>query len=138
PAVGPRRLPPVPGPAHSRGAGGAPVSGARSSRSHRSRPGHRHGHHGVPGHGGDAGERLGAPGRYHRRDACRRLVILRALLLALSTRRSFGDALERVPGARAFVRRFVAGTRAADALAVMERLRVQKLMMAVTYLGENV
>ena len=65
-------------------------------------------------------------------------MILRALLLALSTRRSFGDALERVPGARAFVRRFVAGTRAADALAVMERLRVQKLMMAVTYLGENV
>ena len=65
-------------------------------------------------------------------------MILRARLLALSTRRSFGDALERVPGARAFVRRFVAGTRAADALAVMERLRVQKLMMAVTYLGENV
>jgi proline dehydrogenase len=64
--------------------------------------------------------------------------MLRALLLALSTRRSFGDVLERLPGARAFVRRFVAGTRAADALAVMERLRAQQLRMAVTYLGENV
>ena len=65
-------------------------------------------------------------------------MILRSLLLALSTRRAFGDVLERAPGARAFVRRFVAGTTPADALAVMERLRQRDLLAAFTYLGENV
>jgi proline dehydrogenase len=65
-------------------------------------------------------------------------VILRALLLALSTRRSVGDLLERAPGARAFVRRFVAGTTPDDALSVLERLQARDLMTAVTYLGENV
>ena len=65
-------------------------------------------------------------------------MILRTLLLALSTRRAFGDVLERAPGARAFVRRFVAGTTTVDALAAMERLHERRLMTAVTYLGENV
>ena len=64
--------------------------------------------------------------------------MLRTLLLALSTRPSIGDLMARVPGGRAFVRRFVAGTTSHDALAVMEGLRDQGLMTAVTYLGENV
>jgi proline dehydrogenase len=64
--------------------------------------------------------------------------MLRALLLALSTRRRIGECMDRLPGARAFVRRFVAGTTTDDALAVMERLQAQDLMTAVTCLGENV
>lgn len=64
--------------------------------------------------------------------------MLRALLLALSTRRRIGERLDRLPGARTFVRRFVAGTTTDDALAVMERLQTKGLMTAVTYLGENV
>ena len=65
-------------------------------------------------------------------------MMLRALLLALSTRRSLGDFMGRIPGGRAFVRRFVAGTAPHEALAVMERLQARDLMTAVTYLGENV
>lgn len=64
--------------------------------------------------------------------------MLRALLLALSTRRSLGDLMARAPGGRAVVRRFVAGTAAEDALAVMEALRARGLLTAVTCLGENV
>jgi proline dehydrogenase len=64
--------------------------------------------------------------------------MLRALLLALSRRRTFGDHLQRFPGTRAFVRRFVAGTTVGDALAELERLPAQGVTMAVTYLGENV
>lgn len=37
--------------------------------------------------------------------------ILRSLLLGLSRRPRLGEAMERVPAARRFVRRFVAGTR---------------------------
>ena len=64
--------------------------------------------------------------------------MLRALLLALSTRRRIGDRMDRLPGGRAFVRRFVAGTTTDEALDVMVRLQGRGLMTAVTYLGENV
>ena len=64
--------------------------------------------------------------------------LLRTLLLKLSTWRRIGDAMDRVPAARRFVRRFVAGESVADAFAVLERLEAQGLTSAVTYLGENV
>jgi proline dehydrogenase len=64
--------------------------------------------------------------------------ILRSLLLGLSRRPRLGEAMERVPAARRFVRRFVAGTTVEDALAVIARLNAAGLMGAVTYLGENV
>ena len=64
--------------------------------------------------------------------------ILRTLLLKLSTRRRLGEAMDRVPPARRFVRRFVAGPSAGDALAALARLNAQGLDGAVTYLGENV
>src|SRR5947207_1317765 len=56
----------------------------------------------------------------------------------LSTRRRIGDAMARWPAARRFVRRFVAGEGAEDALRVIARLNAQGLLCAVTYLGENV
>lgn len=46
--------------------------------------------------------------------------------------------MDRVPAARRFVRRFVAGPTAADALAVVAALNAEGLETAVTYLGENV
>ena len=46
--------------------------------------------------------------------------------------------MARLPAARRFVRRFVAGERAEDALQVVARLNAQGLLCAVTYLGENV
>jgi proline dehydrogenase len=46
--------------------------------------------------------------------------------------------MDRLPAARRFVRRFVAGTRAEDALEVIGRLNGAGLLAAVTYLGENV
>lgn len=64
--------------------------------------------------------------------------LLRTLLLKLSTRRRIGDSMDRLPAARRFVRRFVAGESAEDALVVLERLKAQGLTSAVTYLGENV
>ncbi len=64
--------------------------------------------------------------------------MMRTLLLALSTRPAIGRWMERVPATRGLVRRFVAGTTADDALAVLERLNARGLMGAVTYLGENV
>ena len=64
--------------------------------------------------------------------------MIRAVLLALSTRPAIGRFMERVPATRGLVRRFVAGTTADDALAVLERLNARGLMGAVTYLGENV
>lgn len=63
---------------------------------------------------------------------------LRTLLLKLSSRRRIGETLDRLPAARRFVRRFVAGESAADAFAVLERLHAQGVLSAVTYLGENV
>jgi proline dehydrogenase len=62
---------------------------------------------------------------------------LRALLLALSTRPRIGAVLERLPGGRRLVRRFVAGTAADDALAVVAGLNARGLLAAVTYLGEH-
>ncbi|PYO02015.1 MAG: proline dehydrogenase [Candidatus Rokuibacteriota bacterium] len=64
--------------------------------------------------------------------------MMRTLLLALSTRPAIGRWMERLPATRGLVRRFVAGTTAEDALAVLERLNARGLMGAVTYLGENV
>ncbi len=64
--------------------------------------------------------------------------MMRAALLALSTRPAIGRLMERVPATRALVRRFVAGTTADDALGVLERLNGRGLSSAVTYLGENV
>lgn len=64
--------------------------------------------------------------------------MLRALLLALSTRRRIGDLMDRVPATRRLVRRFVAGTTADSALAVVERVNAAGMAGAVTYLGENV
>jgi len=46
--------------------------------------------------------------------------------------------MARLPAARRFVRRFVAGERAEDTLQVIARLNAQGLLCAVTYLGENV
>ena len=46
--------------------------------------------------------------------------------------------MARLPAARRFVRRFVAGERAEDALQVIAQLNAQGLLCAVTYLGENV
>lgn len=63
---------------------------------------------------------------------------LRALLLALASRPGIGAWMDRVPLTRRFVRRFVAGTTADDALAVIATLNARGLMGAVTYLGENV
>jgi proline dehydrogenase len=64
--------------------------------------------------------------------------MMRALLLALSSRPALGRALEGMPLARRLVRRFVAGTRLADGLDVVRRLNAQGLDTALTYLGENV
>src|SRR4029453_17193638 len=62
----------------------------------------------------------------------------RALLLKLSTHRRIGDAMDRLPTARRFVRRFVAGPALEDALAVAERLNAAGIDAAITHLGENV
>jgi proline dehydrogenase len=46
--------------------------------------------------------------------------------------------MDRLPAARRFVRRFVAGPALADALAVVARLNAEGIDAAVTHLGENV
>ena len=46
--------------------------------------------------------------------------------------------MDRLPLSRRLVRRFVAGTTADAAFAVIERLQGARLLSAVTYLGENV
>src|SRR5207247_3716253 len=46
--------------------------------------------------------------------------------------------MARWPAARRFVRRFVAGEHAEDALRVIAQLNAQGLLCAVTHLGENV
>lgn len=63
---------------------------------------------------------------------------LRALLLALSTRPRIGAWMDRGPATRRLVRRFVAGTSADEALAVIADLNARGLAGALTYLGENV
>ncbi len=64
--------------------------------------------------------------------------MMRALLYALSTRPSIGAWLSRLPATRRLVRRFVAGTTADEALAVIADLNARGIAGAVTYLGENV
>ncbi len=64
--------------------------------------------------------------------------MLRSLLLRVSTNPSIGRALDRVPASKRVVRRFVAGERADEAIAVLARLDADGLDSAVTYLGENV
>jgi proline dehydrogenase len=64
--------------------------------------------------------------------------VLRTLLLQLSTRPAIGRALERIPVSKRFVRRFVAGERAEEAIDVLARLDSDGFLTAVTYLGENV
>ncbi len=64
--------------------------------------------------------------------------MLRSLLLQLSARASIGRAMDRLPLSKRLVRRFVAGERPEDALAVLSRLDAEGLHSAVTYLGENV
>lgn len=64
--------------------------------------------------------------------------MLRRLLLALSARPRLGEAMDRLPLTRPFVRRFVAGAEAADALTAIAPLEGQGFATAVTYLGENV
>lgn len=64
--------------------------------------------------------------------------MLRPLLLRLSERRGVGRALDRFRLTRRLVRRFVAGTGADEAFAVIERVNSAGLLAAVTYLGENV
>jgi proline dehydrogenase len=63
---------------------------------------------------------------------------VRRLLLALTSRPRIGAALDRLALTRRFVRRFVAGREAADALAVIGALEARGLSSAVTCLGENV
>ncbi len=64
--------------------------------------------------------------------------MLRAFLLYLSGKRHLGHRLDRLPMTRRLVRRFVAGTAADEAFAVIERLQDAGLLSAITYLGENV
>jgi len=64
--------------------------------------------------------------------------VLRRALLHLSTRPSIGRAMDRLPLGKRLIRRFVAGERPEDALAVLARLDAAGLHSAVTYLGENV
>jgi proline dehydrogenase len=64
--------------------------------------------------------------------------MMRALLLALSSRPAIGRTLSRLAPTRRLVRRFVAGERLEDALEVVHRLNAAGLESALTYLGENV
>ena len=63
---------------------------------------------------------------------------MRRLLLALADRPRIGAAMDRLALTRRFVRRFVAGREASDALAVIGALDADGLASAVTCLGENV
>ncbi len=63
--------------------------------------------------------------------------MLREVLLYLSTRRQLGQAMDRLALTRRLVRRFVAGTTADEAFAVIGRMQTAGLLSAITYLGEN-
>src|SRR5262249_58147500 len=80
----------------------------RAWRRHRPRQPRRH------ADGCGRGERLGIAGRYHGRSH-RAALMMRRVLLALSTRPAIGRWMERVPATRALVRRFVAATTTEDA-----------------------
>jgi proline dehydrogenase len=62
----------------------------------------------------------------------------RALFLWVSRRRAFGQFATAFPLTRAMVRRFVAGDRLADALAVLARLHAAGMRWTVDVLGESV
>ena len=64
--------------------------------------------------------------------------MLRAVFLYLSTKRHLGQAMDRLALTRRLVRRFVAGTTADEAFAVIGRMQNAGLLAAITYLGENV
>ena len=64
--------------------------------------------------------------------------MLRAALLYLAAKRQLGQRLDRLPLTRRLVRRFVAGTTADDAFALIGRIQNAGLLSAITYLGENV
>ncbi|HMH50282.1 MAG TPA: proline dehydrogenase family protein [Candidatus Acidoferrum sp.] len=63
---------------------------------------------------------------------------MRRLLLRLADRPRIGATMDRLALTRRFVRRFVAGREAGDALAVLGALDESGLTSAVTCLGENV
>ncbi len=62
--------------------------------------------------------------------------MMRTVLLALSARPAMGRAMSRLALTRWLVRRFVAGTRLEDGLAVVERINRAGLDAALTCLGE--
>jgi proline dehydrogenase len=64
--------------------------------------------------------------------------VLRTFLLYLSGKPRLGEVMDRFPLTRRLVRRFVAGTTADEAFAVIERLQAAGLLSAITSLGENV
>jgi proline dehydrogenase len=64
--------------------------------------------------------------------------MMRTVLLALSARPAIGRAMSRLALTRGFVRRFVAGPRLDDGLAVVERVNRAGLDAALTCLGEYV
>lgn len=64
--------------------------------------------------------------------------MLRPLLLYLARTPRLGRAMDRLPFTRRLVRRFVAGTTAEAAFAVIGRFEDAGLLSALTYLGENV
>ncbi|HSH21919.1 MAG TPA: proline dehydrogenase family protein, partial [Candidatus Caenarcaniphilales bacterium] len=84
----------------------------------------------------EAQQRAARAARPGLRDAPARLS--RAFFLWSSRRRSLERLSTAIPLTRAMVRRFVAGDRLDDALAVLERLRAQGLHWTVDVLGESV
>jgi proline dehydrogenase len=64
--------------------------------------------------------------------------MMRTVLLALSARPAIGRTMSRLALTRGLVRRFVAGTRLEDGLAVVERMNRAGLDAALTCLGEYV
>jgi proline dehydrogenase len=64
--------------------------------------------------------------------------MLRSLLLYLAARPGLGRALERLPGGRRLVRRFVPGSGLDEAIEAVATLNDRGLGAAITYLGENV
>jgi proline dehydrogenase len=64
--------------------------------------------------------------------------MLRHLILALSRSRALGHVAANLPGFRGFSRRFVAGERCEDVVAVVRRLNDQGFESTVSFLGEDV
>ena len=114
-----------------------PRAGPR--RSDHSRHGDRDGHPGSDRNRRASSQRIRIARRRPRgRDRGARRISAERLLLRLSTHRRIGEAMDRLPAARRFVRRFVAGPVLEDALGVVARLNAEGVDAAVTHLGENV